>query len=218
MQPCLSPEWRVSWLLGVYSVEGQIWSWQLWQEYCDLDTLIYILFRTLCFYFFQMQFVLGAVLLASCLVVTRCSDAQENVKKVKAGVDAGTAIVKALGDEKFSEAFGKLGSIAGKIGPFLGALGPALSLITMFLPGQESPELKFMKEGFAKMDANFDRVLSQFRDVKNLIEKTGVKCQYSQYEQTIKSLSTNLQEMLAAPISEIAFYKERFHHSIRKWI
>ena len=71
------------------------------------------------------------MLLTCGLLLTRCSAAhmaKEKVQKLQAGVEAAAAILEVLGDENFSEDFGKIGRIAAKMGPFLGALGPALAM------------------------------------------------------------------------------------------
>ena len=162
-----------------------------------------------------MQLVFGLVLLASSLmVVTRCGriygDIKDNSDKIQAGLDAGTAIMEFLGDDNFSDTFGKIGSMAAKLGPFLGAIGPVFALINVFLPGKPSAELAFMKKKFAEMDRKFDQVFNQFRDVKYLIEESTLNIQYAPYEHTVIALSKNLHKMLAANISETDVHRRSF--------
>ena len=157
-----------------------------------------------------MRLLLLAVALVWLADETRADDAQDVLDQVNGGVEATNAIVEVLADDKLSKTFGNIGKIATKMGPFLGAVGPAIALVSVFLPASPSPELQFMKEKFAEVDAKFDQVFTQFTEVKNLIEKTGLKAQYSAYEHTILSLSTKLSETLSAPTANVGVYKRSF--------
>ncbi|KAK3102925.1 hypothetical protein FSP39_014970 [Pinctada imbricata] len=126
------------------------------------------------------------------------------------GIAAGQGIIKALTSEQMTSAFKNIAKIAGALGPFLGAAGPVVSLISMFLPHQESAELKYMKEQFSKMDQKFDQVFNQFGEVKNLIQQTSLKTQYGAYEHQIKSLSGKLSEYLQAPVDEAPVFRRTF--------
>ena len=128
------------------------------------------------------------------------SDTRDIEDKVKEGTNVGTEIIKALGDDKVSKTFGKIGQIAGKIGPFLGSIGPAISLLSLF---SDTPELTAIKEGFAKMDKKFDKVFNRFDEIDNLIRETSLKTQYVSYEHTILTLSKYLRRMLNAPTKEL---------------
>ncbi|XP_033107294.1 uncharacterized protein LOC117109149 [Anneissia japonica] len=137
-------------------------------------------------------------------------DEKEVLNKVNAGIEAGNGIVELLGDEKLSKNFGKIGRISPKIGPFLGAIGPAVALISIFLPDSPSPELQYMKKKFAEMDEKFDKVFTQFGEVKNLIRETSLKAQYGQYEHIILALSYRLQLFLNAPTDSVQGRKATF--------
>ena len=154
-----------------------------------------------------MRLLLFAVAIIWLSADTSADDAKDTLDKVNAGVDAANAIVDVLGDEKFSKNFGKIGEVARKIGPFLKAVGPAIALVGVFMP---SEELRFMKKKFAEVDAKFDQVFQKFAEVENLIQKTGLKAQYAQYEHTILSLSTKLSEILNAPTTDVDVYNRSF--------
>ena len=131
----------------------------------------------------------------------KASDTRGIEDKVKEGTTVATEIIKALGDDKVSKTFGKIGQIAGKIGQFLGSIGPAISLLSLF---SDTPELTAIKEGFAKMDKKFDKVFNRFDEIDNLIRETSLKTQYVSYEHTILTLSKYLRRMLNAPTTELA--------------
>ena len=154
-----------------------------------------------------MRLLLFAVAIIWLSADTSADDAKDTLDKVNAGVDAANAIVDVLGDEKFSKNFGKIGEVARRIGPFLSAVGPAIALVSVFLP---SEELRFMKKKFAEVDAKFDQVFQKFAEVENLIQKTGLKAQYAQYEHTILSISTKLSEILSAPTADVDVYNRSF--------
>ena len=135
---------------------------------------------------------------------------QATIGKVKAGVDAAKAITDVIIAQNFTENFAKIGTIATKIGPFLGAIGPALALVSILLPKSPSREMILMQKEFAKIDAKFDQVFSRFSELENLVQKAGLKAQYAQYEHTIQSLSTKLEELLGATSGDVASYKRFF--------
>ena len=148
---------------------------------------------------------------------TMASDTRDIQDKVKEGTTVGTEIIRTLGDDTVSKAFGKIGKIAAKIGPFLGAIGPAIALLGLF---SDTPELTAIKEGFAKMDTKFDEVFNKFDEVDNLIRETSLKTQYVSYEHTILSLSKYLRRMLNAPNKQLAatyksLFIQKFTHSNR---
>ena len=157
-----------------------------------------------------MQFLIFTVILLWLSVVTKSEDAKSTLEQVQAGVEATNDIMEVMQDEKFSKSFTKIGKVASKVGPFLSSVGPAIALVTIFLPESPSEELQFMQKEFAKVDANFDRVFSQFGEVKNLIEKTSLKNQYAAFEHTILSLSARLQDMLAAKTRDVGVYNRSF--------
>ena len=161
-----------------------------------------------------LLFAIAIIWLGKKAMTSNVRDIQD---KVKEGTTVATEIIQALGDDKVSKTFGKIGKIAAKIGPFLGAIGPAISLLSLF---SDTPEMTAIKDGFAKMDAKFDEVFNKFNEVHNLIRETSLKNQYASYEHTIRSLSTYLQRMLSAPTKkQAATYKaifiEKYTHSDR---
>ncbi|KAK3106234.1 hypothetical protein FSP39_015806, partial [Pinctada imbricata] len=105
--------------------------------------------------------------------------------------------------------------LASNIAPFLGALGPIMSLITLFLPKEESAELKFMKKKFAEVDANFGKVFNRFSEIKNLIQEKSLRNQFSDYESKIVVLSRRLHHLLNAPTDVVEEYKATFIESKR---
>ena len=159
------------------------------------------------FVFTEMQLLLFAVAIIWMSADTRADNAKDTLDKVNAGVDAANAIVDVLGDETFSKNFRKIGEVALKIGPFLSAVGPTIALVSVFLP---SEELRFMKKKFAEVDAKFDQVFQKFAEVENIIQKTGLKAQYAQYEHTILSLSATLSKLLSAPTEDVDVYNRSF--------
>ncbi|KAK3106440.1 hypothetical protein FSP39_020155 [Pinctada imbricata] len=85
-----------------------------------------------------------------------------------------------------------------------------MSLITLFLPQEESAELKYMKKKFAEVDANFDKVFNRLSEIKNVIQETALKNQFSDYESKIVILSHKLQSLLNAPTNVVDEYKASF--------
>ena len=125
-------------------------------------------------------------------------DAKSAAAKVQAGITAGTKILELFNSNSTTKFVSALGKFSKGIGPFLGALGPLLSLVTLFLPSTPSKEMQKMTKEFAKIDANFDHVFNQFGEVKNLIMKTSLQSQYSQYEHHVLYLSNLLNELMNA--------------------
>ena len=155
-----------------------------------------------------MRLLLFAIVIIWLGSATRASDIRDIQDKVLEGTSVVTEIITALGDDKVSKTFGKIGEIAAKIGPFLGAIGPAIALLGLF---SDTPELTAIKEGFANMDKKFDEVFDKFDELDNLIQETSLNAQYVSYEHTILSLSGWLQEMLSADTTEDAeAYKNIF--------
>ena len=157
-----------------------------------------------------MRLILFTMVLFRLTVITKGQDIPSTLKKVRAGIDATNAIVEVLGHDQFSESFKNIGTIAAKAAPFLGAIGPIISLVAIFLPAAPSPEMRELKLRFAQVDAKFDQVFQQFREVKNLIEKTSLKNQYAGFEHTILSLSLKLQKYIAANTADVPVYNRSF--------
>ena len=82
---------------------------------------------------------------------------RETMGKVQAGIKATEGIAKLMGYKQYTDLFAEFSKISTKITPLLGALGPVVSLITVLLPKQPTPEMKFMKKKFAEIDAKEKR-------------------------------------------------------------
>ncbi|KAK3083426.1 hypothetical protein FSP39_022313 [Pinctada imbricata] len=117
-------------------------------------------------------------------------------KKVQAGVEAGTAIVTAIGSDTHSARFLLLGKISKNLAPFLGAIGPALGLLNFFISKGPSPELQLMLREFARINAKFDQVFAKIDNLEKVIIEKAVKSQYGIYQSEISALSHLLNDYL----------------------
>ncbi|KAK3094525.1 hypothetical protein FSP39_002862 [Pinctada imbricata] len=116
--------------------------------------------------------------------------------KLQTGVEAGNAIVSAIGSDTHSTRFHTIGKIAKNFAPFLGAIGPALGFINMFIAKGPSPELQLMLREFARINAKFDQVFSKIDELETVIIEKAIKSQYGKYQSKISALSHLLNNFL----------------------
>ncbi|CAG2213076.1 unnamed protein product [Mytilus edulis] len=90
-------------------------------------------------------------------------------------------------------------------------VGPLVSFIYGFVnkPGP-SAELLAIQRLAKDIDRRFDKVDSQFAEVKGLIQWNTVKVQYSDLEQKINAVYRKYREMYSAPTSALAGEKVLF--------
>ena len=139
------------------------------------------------------------------------ASAQVTAGHVGRGVVAGKGLLDLFNSLNHSSKFAtKLATAFKKITPFLGAIGPALVLVTAIIPKQPTQFEKDVMSNFSKIHQSFDKVFSEFKDVKNLIETTSMKAQYGRYEQQIEWQSKHLQNLLEANSSNVASRKTYF--------
>ncbi|XP_048752366.2 uncharacterized protein LOC125663955 [Ostrea edulis] len=134
-------------------------------------------------------------------------DMETATTAVKAGIEATSAIGDIVEGVKV---LAKMSKFLGKIAPFLAAIGPIMDIITMFLPKQEDPTLKYLKEQFSKVDSNFRNMERLFVEVKNLVREKGLNAQFSEIEQNIHALSYRLHMLMTAPKDAVEGQKARF--------
>ncbi|XP_063425391.1 uncharacterized protein LOC134708837 [Mytilus trossulus] len=103
-----------------------------------------------------------------------------------------------------------LSSFAKNVGPFLGAISPLVSFISGFVNKGPSAELRSIQRLAKDIDHRFDKVDSQFAEVKRLIEWNTVRVQYSSLEQKINAVYRKYKEMYSAPTSALAGEKVLF--------
>ena len=89
-----------------------------------------------------------------------------------------------------------LSKVAGRLAGVFGAAGSLFAVILAFIPGEESPELKLMKEEFGKMSEKMDTIAKSLEDTKTLIKIESQKSAYIQYEQNIHHGYDRLQACL----------------------
>ena len=97
----------------------------------------------------------------------------------KSGISGGQSVVNflsLLGDPRKDKIFDTLGQMAG----FLGAAGGLISFALLFLPTQESAELRYMKLKFAEVNMKLDRITTVLDDVKDLITYENQRAIYVQ--------------------------------------
>lgn len=82
-----------------------------------------------------------------------------------------------LGLEKLVTPEKLLGFIS-KLSGFIGIAGGFLSFLFIFIPKQESAELKFMKKKFAEVNMKLDRMFNEFDNVKNIITLENQRAAY----------------------------------------
>ena len=126
------------------------------------------------------------------------------ILRVKAGVDAGKAILDAVASRESSSFFGKVGSIAKNIAPFLGAIGSIFGFLDLFLPKGPSPELQYMIKQFKEVNDRFDQVFAGLDDVKELIIKEAVREQYGRYTGQVSALSELLSHVIDAKANNLS--------------
>ncbi|XP_061197987.1 uncharacterized protein LOC133206074 [Saccostrea echinata] len=139
-------------------------------------------------------------------------DVKEASDAVKTGIEATNAITEIVTGLKV---LAKFTTIMGKVAPFLAAIGPLMDIITLFLPKQEDPTLKFLKEQFSRVDSNFRNVERLFGEVTNLIKSKALKAQFSEIEQNVNALSYRLHMVMKAPKDAVEGQKARFINSFK---
>ena len=109
----------------------------------------------------------------------------KTINRVKAGIQAGAAIVKLFSTK------GGVGKVIPYIGPFLDSIGAALEFFVATQPS-------WLKQEFARINANFDKISDELEDIKKLLYKMELGCHYVDDEKVITSLSYKLQKFLNA--------------------
>eukprot|EP00794_Sanderia_malayensis_P017345 gene17345-19077_t len=118
---------------------------------------------------------------------------KEEKEAITTGIESGKEIAEGLSNfkpvtsglanserlQRFTKGLGKrlinnLGNIAG----FLGAAGGLVSLIMIFLPEQDSAELKYMKEQFGIVNHKLDKVVAKIDNLENIIKLESQKAAY----------------------------------------
>ena len=84
----------------------------------------------------------------------------------------------------------------GKMAGFLGAAGGLISIALLFLPQEESAELKALKKGFAEVNMKLDVITTELDNIKDLIKLENQKAVYSSAAAKIIYGQKKLQEFL----------------------
>jgi predicted nucleic acid-binding Zn-ribbon protein len=155
----------------------------------------------------QLLLLLLVLLFINDLYAAVGDDMATATSVVKSGIEATNAIAEIVEGVKVLAKFSKF---LGKIAPFLAAIGPIMDIITIFLPKQEDPTLKYLKEQFSKVDSNFRNMERLFGEVTNLVRQKGLNAQFSTIEQNIHALSHRLHMLMTAPTNAVEGQKSRF--------
>ena len=86
--------------------------------------------------------------------------------------------------------------LAGRLAGMFGAVGAIIQVVLSFIPGEESPELKLMKEEFGKMSQKMDTIARSLDDTKDLIKIASQKAAYIQSEHNIHHGFDRMQECM----------------------
>ena len=89
-----------------------------------------------------------------------------------------------------------LTKLAGRLAGMFGAVGSIIAVVLSFIPGEDSPELKLMKEEFGKMSQKMDTISRSLDDTKDLIKIESQKAAYIQYEQNIHHGYDRMEECM----------------------
>ncbi|XP_076117710.1 uncharacterized protein LOC143085319 [Mytilus galloprovincialis] len=152
-------------------------------------------------------------LLTLCIVVVLAEETRKirstTSNHIVAGLNAGKEIASFF--ENNTEIPKVLSNLAKNVAPFLGVIGPLVSFIAGFFnkPGP-SAELLAIQRLAKDIDRRFDKVDSQFAEVKGLIQWNTVKVQYSDLEQKINAVYRKYREMYSAPTIALAGEKDLF--------
>ena len=96
--------------------------------------------------------------------------------------------------EGVSRGLKTLRKVSSRIAGAMGVFGAVFGIVLAFLPKQESPELKLMKEEFGKLNQKIDEVAQAIDDVKDLIKMQTHKTAYINDENKIIYGYSRMQE------------------------
>eukprot|EP00795_Rhopilema_esculentum_P012313 gene12313-biopygen2411 len=140
--------------------------------------------------------VVTTIVLLALVATTSLADMSAGTKnKINTGISSGKGVVdflSKLGDPKTQKVFDSLGKMAS----FLGAAGGLISFALLFVPQQDSAELKYMKEKFAEVNMKLDQITSELDNVKDLITYENQRAVYVSSAAKILYGHKRLQEFL----------------------
>ncbi|KAL3310111.1 hypothetical protein Ciccas_011328 [Cichlidogyrus casuarinus] len=115
--------------------------------------------------------------------------AQEVVDHVNTAVEVTKAVVTGV---SILSSFSQLASALSALGPVFMAVSAILSIISIFLPREDSPELKALRAGFEKVNTKLDEIGDHLEDLKIVIEISNGKAVIVKSIDSIRVMSDEL--------------------------
>ena len=119
------------------------------------------------------------------------------VAQINAGFTAAEKLVEFINSKNFHGALTKLSQT---IGPYLGAIGPLVAFGLAFA-NTESPELKAIKALARRVDEGFDRIDSQFADIRREINWLPTRINFMAIEQKIRAIQDQFEHLTSVQAS-----------------
>ena len=95
--------------------------------------------------------------------------------------------------------FTKISGVLGALGPAAMGISAALSIVTIFLPQEDSPELKAIKAGFEQVNNKIDIITSKIGNLDNIIELSSAR---AAYVKTVSTINNNFEALQDAQTSQ----------------